>query len=167
MAAEVRSDGTPRFEYFVVESSGISEPMAVAEVFDLPHAHGDDDGGAAGTGDDDDGDDGDEAAAAAVPSAEEAAELAKMKRAAVAAEALRRVAYLDCLVTVVDAVNWPDVTSSSDSLADRSIAAGPNDTRAVSELMVEQVCVALCSVAWWCRKRPPLLFPLTHPAHPS
>jgi G3E family GTPase len=130
MAAARRADGSRRFEYLIVESSGISEPMAVAEVFDIP-ARSEDDAGGVETDD--------HGGECEVMSEEEREEAAKAWRAEVAAEALRRVAYLDCLVTVVDGINWPAGLNTTDSLASRNMAAGPGDVRAVSELMIEQV----------------------------
>ena len=108
---------TPPFDALIVEASGISEPQQVAEAFDLPEQGADEDG------DHDDG-----------MTAEQRADL-------VAASALlKQHARLDCAVSVVDALQFPlDAISSRDSLADRGQAAGPDDRRAVSQLLIQQV----------------------------
>ncbi len=83
-----------RFDYLLIESTGISEPLPVAETFTFRDADG---------------------------------------------PALDDVARLDTMVTVVDARHFLDDYSSSDALADRSAALGPEDARTVVDLLVEQV----------------------------
>ncbi|MCU0868590.1 MAG: zinc metallochaperone GTPase ZigA [Burkholderiales bacterium] len=83
-----------RFDCLVVESTGISEPMPVAETFTFK-----DDAGTS----------------------------------------LSDLARLDTMVTVVDAFNFLRDYASQDLLADRGEHLGDGDTRAVVELVVEQI----------------------------
>jgi G3E family GTPase len=121
---------SPPFDALIVEASGISEPQQIAEAFDLPT----------------------EVAAAAAEEEEEEekeeeeegesddeADRAAVQLAAAAAH-LRAHARLDCSVSVVDALQFPrDVQSSRDSLQDLGTAAGADDERAVSALLIQQV----------------------------
>ncbi len=83
-----------RFDYLVIESTGISEPLPVAATFSFR--------------DEDD-------------------------------QCLGDVARLDCMVTVVDALNLLNDYSSKDFLADRGETAGEGDTRSLVGLLVEQI----------------------------
>jgi G3E family GTPase len=83
-----------RFDYLLIESSGISEPLPVAETFTFI-----DDAGTS----------------------------------------LSEIARLDTMVTVVDAYNFMRDYRSPDELADRGMAATADDTRAIVDLLVEQV----------------------------
>ena len=119
----------PRLDAIIVESTGISEPQQVAEVFDI----GQDDDASDDTGDASD-DTGDAASAEDAAAAAKAAELARL------AEMLRSRCRLDCMVTVVDALNFAaDLRTTSDSLVDRGMALSAGDSRSVSELLIEQV----------------------------
>ena len=84
-----------RFDYLVVESSGISEPLPVAEVFTFSDEK---------TG-----------------------------------ERLDVHAYLDTCVTVVDALAFPELYNSENTLADMKTAAFDGDTRNLVDLLVDQV----------------------------
>jgi G3E family GTPase len=83
-----------RFDYLVVESTGISEPLPVAETF---------------TFEDEDG------------------------------ESLGSIAKLDTMVTVVDAQAFLVDYIESPKLADIDQAAGDDDERTLSDLLIEQV----------------------------
>lgn len=83
-----------RFDYLVIESTGVSEPLPVAATFSFR---------------DEDG------------------------------ESLGDVSRLDCMVTVVDAVNLMNDYSSTDFLADRGETAGEGDDRRLVSLLVEQI----------------------------
>tara|TARA_R110002033_G_scaffold54019_4_gene102387 strand:- start:2796 stop:4031 length:1236 start_codon:yes stop_codon:yes gene_type:complete len=83
-----------RFDYLVIESTGISEPLPVAATFSFR---------------DEDG------------------------------QCLGDTAKLDCMVTVVDAVNLLNDYSSDDFLADRGETAGEGDDRRLVSLLVEQI----------------------------
>ncbi|WP_373492269.1 GTP-binding protein [Parasphingorhabdus sp.] len=83
-----------RFDYLVIESTGVSEPLPVAATFSFR---------------DEDG------------------------------QCLGDVSRLDCMVTVVDAVNLMNDYSSSDFLADRGETAGEGDDRRLVSLLVEQI----------------------------
>jgi G3E family GTPase len=101
----------PPFDALIVEASGISEPQQIAEAFDLPEGSNDD----------------------GMSMQEQAALIA-------ASALLKQHARLDCTVSVVDALQFPlDIIKSRDSLADRGQAAGPDDHRVVSELLIQQV----------------------------
>lgn len=83
-----------RFDYLLIESTGISEPLPVAETFVIDDGRG-------------------------IP--------------------ISRVARLDTMVTVVDAVNFMADYTSYDDLADRALAASDGDERGVVDLLVDQV----------------------------
>ena len=114
----------PKFDAIIVESTGISEPQQVAEAFDLPTEDGDSDN--------------DE------ENHEESSEIdetlkSKEVELMVASSKLRANARLDCTLSVVDALNFPRDIPGGETLQDRSLALGPEDDRAVSELLVQQV----------------------------
>ena len=83
-----------RFEYLVIESTGISEPLPVAETFTFRDEEN---------------------------------------------TSLSDVARLDTMVTVVDAVNFSVDLDVADSLQDRGESLGDEDTRTVSDLLIDQV----------------------------
>lgn len=83
-----------RFDYLLIESSGISEPLPVAMTFTFPLA----DRGS-----------------------------------------LSDVARLDTLVTVVDSSSFLRDYISARQLRDEGLAAQPNDTRTLADLLIEQV----------------------------
>jgi len=83
-----------RFDYLLIESTGVSEPLPVAETFTFEDEAG---------------------------------------------ESLSKVARLDTMVTVVDALNFLDDYESSDSLADREQSLGEEDERDVVNLLVDQI----------------------------
>jgi G3E family GTPase len=83
-----------RFDYLLIESTGISEPLPVAATFDFRDEHGD---------------------------------------------SLSDVARLDTMVTVVDALNLLQDYSSSDFLKQRGQSLGEQDSRALVDLLVEQI----------------------------
>jgi G3E family GTPase len=83
-----------RFDYLVIESSGISEPIPVAQTFTF-----EDDSGAS----------------------------------------LAKVARLDTMVTVVDALGFFEALGTADRLQDRGLALGPEDERTLVDLLVDQV----------------------------
>jgi len=85
-----------KFDYLIIESTGISEPQQVAETFDIPPAEG------------------------ALP--------------------LSAVAKLDTCVTVIDAANLLTNLHSLETLKDREEgAAGPDDDRNISDLLIDQI----------------------------
>ncbi len=83
-----------RFDYLLIESTGISEPMPVAATFAVR-----DEGGFS----------------------------------------LSDVAVLDTMATVVDAERFGDDLASTDTLAARGERTGEDDTRALAQLLVDQV----------------------------
>lgn len=83
-----------RFDALVIESTGISEPLPVAETFTFRDEHG---------------------------------------------VSLSDIARLDTMVTVVDAVNFPQDLEAADDLADRGESLGEDDERTVADLLVDQV----------------------------
>jgi len=83
-----------RFDYLVIESTGISEPLPVAETFTFRDEEG---------------------------------------------TSLSDVADLDTMVTVVDAVNFSADLEEADSLQARGESLGDEDTRTVSDLLIDQI----------------------------
>ncbi len=83
-----------RFDHLVIESTGISEPLPVAETFTFRDEEG---------------------------------------------TSLSDVAGLDTMVTVVDAVNFSVDLDEADSLQSRGESLGEEDTRTVSDLLIDQV----------------------------
>jgi G3E family GTPase len=84
-----------RFDYLLIESTGISEPVPVAQTW---HYASDD-----GTID------------------------------------LSKWSYIDTMVTVVDALNFPRDFSTADRLSDRNVGNDNMDTRPIVNLLTEQV----------------------------
>jgi len=83
-----------RFDYLLIESTGISEPMPVAETFTFRDEEG---------------------------------------------KSLSDIARLDTMVSVVDAYNFLKDFSSEDLIGERGESLGEQDTRAVVELLTEQI----------------------------
>lgn len=83
-----------RFDYLVIESTGISEPLPVAETFTFRDEEG---------------------------------------------TSLSDIAGLDTMVTVVDAVNFSVDLEEGDTLKARGESLGEEDTRTVSDLLIDQV----------------------------
>ena len=83
-----------RFDYLLIESTGISEPLPVAVTFTFEDEQG---------------------------------------------RSLGQVARLDTMVTVVDAASFLEEYLQSDDLEKRGLAAGADDTRTISDLLVDQV----------------------------
>lgn len=83
-----------RFDYLLIESTGISEPMPVAETFTFRDENG---------------------------------------------VSLSDVAQLDTMVSVVDAYNFLKDFASEDLIQERGESLGEDDTRAVVELLTEQI----------------------------
>ena len=83
-----------RFDYLLIESTGIAEPLPVAATFEFRDQAG---------------------------------------------NSLSDVARLDCMVTVVDAVNLLNDYASHDFLADRGEVAGEGDDRTLVTLLTEQI----------------------------
>jgi len=82
------------YDYLVIESTGISEPLPVAATFEFR---------------DEDG------------------------------ESLADLAYIDNMITVVDAVNFLSNYNSTDYLRETGESLGDEDERAIIDLMVEQI----------------------------
>jgi len=83
-----------RFDYLLIESSGISEPLPVAMTFTFPFAEG---------------------------------------------TSLSDLAQLDTLVTVVDGASFLKDYISARNLREGGMAMGPQDTRTLADLLIEQV----------------------------
>lgn len=99
-----------RFDYLLIESTGIAEPLPVAATFDFRDEAGD---------------------------------------------SLQDVARLDCMVTVVDAINLLKDFSSQDFLADRGESLGEQDERTLVNLLTEQIEFANVIVLNKCRDAGP------------
>lgn len=83
-----------RFDYLLIESTGISEPLPVAETFTF------------------EGEDG---------------------------KSLSEIARLDTMVTVVDAKNFLHDYNEAESLQKRGQSLGEQDTRTVTDLLIDQI----------------------------
>lgn len=83
-----------RFDYLLIESTGVSEPLPVAETFFFADENG---------------------------------------------RSLEDVARLDTMVTVVDAANFERDFGSPERLLDRGQAVGPEDTRTIVDLLMDQI----------------------------
>lgn len=83
-----------RFDYLLIESSGVSEPMPVAETFTFRDEHG---------------------------------------------VSLSDLARLDTLVTVVDALSFPQEYLAARSLQEAGASDDADDVRSVSDLLIEQI----------------------------
>eukprot|EP00750_Incisomonas_marina_P006200 INCI14364.1.p1 GENE.INCI14364.1~~INCI14364.1.p1 ORF type:complete len:781 (+),score=131.08 INCI14364.1:116-2458(+) len=147
--------GEKLFDYIFVECTGISEPLPVAQVFLLPlqtsssqvdhdhsdcdstHSHGHGHGISApdihrstqGSTFTDDH----------VPSQPKAATAKPNARAHARIRTLSDVAYVDALVSLVDARHFWSDFASKQRLRDRAMQAGPGDNRAIVELLTVQV----------------------------
>ena len=103
-----RLAGEGRFDYLLIESTGISEPLPVAETFTFEDESG---------------------------------------------SSLSKIARLDTMVTVVDAVNFLRDFASADDLIARGVALGDEDQRTIVNLLVDQiefadvVVISKCDVA--------------------
>lgn len=89
-----RLAGERRFDYLLIESTGISEPMPVAATFSF-----EDEGGVS----------------------------------------LGKLARLDTMVTVVDGEKLLEEIGSEDDLRERGLAAGEDDERNLSDLLIDQI----------------------------
>lgn len=83
-----------KFDYLIIESTGISEPLPVAETFTFKDESG---------------------------------------------VSLGDIAKLDTMVTVVDGSTFLSDYEDSDALADLDLAAGEDDVRTTSDLLIEQI----------------------------
>lgn len=83
-----------RFDYLLIESTGVSEPLPVAETFTFEDEQG---------------------------------------------RSLSAVARLDTMVTVVDAVGFPQLIADADSLKDKGMEINHEDERNVADLLIDQV----------------------------
>lgn len=105
------------FDYIVIESTGISEPMQVAETFTT-----------------------DFGSAFLENSAGMAPEEEKLIRDITEMGGLQRIATLDTCVTVVDAKNFTANLETTDFLVDRFGSLGQNEEdRTITDLMVDQI----------------------------
>jgi len=134
------------FDYLVIESTGISEPLPVAQTFTM-----DVDDMTAVADDDETGESSDAAADAETVSQEgtkaEASSGAPGDAVVGEVKSLSHFARLDTLVTVVDALNVYDVLGSLETLAQDNITnmLGNNegederDDRSIAQLMLDQI----------------------------
>ncbi|KAI1408392.1 putative cobalamin synthesis protein [Hypoxylon sp. FL1857] len=109
-------------EYLVIESSGVSEPMQVAETFSEEFADM-------------------HVAAGYDLEADEGGDKETNKKLAgiLKAGGLSKVARLDTCVTLVDAVNFMQDFATADFLVDRQTDVPQEDDRNISDLQVDQV----------------------------
>ncbi|KAI0842320.1 putative cobalamin synthesis protein [Hypoxylon sp. FL0890] len=122
-------------EYLVIESSGVSEPMQVAETFSEEFADM-------------------HIAAGYDLEADEEGDKEMNKRLAeiLKAGGLSKIARLDTCVTLVDAVNFMQDFATADFLVDRQTDVPQEDDRNISDLQVDQlefadvVCINKCDL---------------------
>lgn len=135
-----------RFDYLIIESTGISEPMQVAETFGITaddimneeHDHGEDEeqeNGATPM----DTEEPSEAAEEAEEDEKEAKAQQKKLLEALKQGALSEVAALDACVTVVDCSAFFEFLGTKDTLAERWKNTPEEDERDVSELLIDQI----------------------------
>lgn len=94
LAEVARLAGEGRFDYLLIESTGISEPLPVAETFTFRDEQG---------------------------------------------RSLSDLARLDTMVTVVDGLNFLHDYQQAASLASRGETLGEDDTRSITELLIDQI----------------------------
>ncbi|KAI0512923.1 P-loop containing nucleoside triphosphate hydrolase protein [Xylaria bambusicola] len=111
-------------DYLVIESSGVSEPMQVAETFSEEFAEMSIMAGHGLEVDDEN-----------EMSKEQRMRLAKILKAG----GLSKIARLDTCVTIVDAVNFMQDFATADFLKDRQTDVPEEDDRNISDLQVDQV----------------------------
>ncbi|KAI1819222.1 P-loop containing nucleoside triphosphate hydrolase protein [Xylaria intraflava] len=113
-----------RVDYLIIESSGVSEPMQVAETFSEEFAEM---SVAAGHGLEEDDEN-------------EMGKEQRMRLAKILKEGgLSKIARLDTCVTLVDAVNFMQDFATTDMLKDRQSDVPDEDDRNISDLQVDQV----------------------------
>ena len=140
------------FDYLVIETTGISEPLPIAQTFtmseeDLEEEDENDDFDDDNDDDNDDDDDDDDGSSELEGKENEGKE--ESEQPGEKFEALYTYARLDTMVTVVDAVNMFDVLQSLESLADKNNMTGmignataegePEDERSIVQLFLDQV----------------------------
>jgi G3E family GTPase len=112
--AKLANEG--KFDYLLVESTGISEPMPVAETFSLDLDH------FLRSEEEEDEENGD-----------------KKETTEKAVESITSLARLDCMITVVDCYNFMDDYTASKMLKEKGIERDEEDDRKVVDLLVDQV----------------------------
>ena len=111
-----------RYDYLVIESTGISEPLPVAQTFVMDASEGND--GEEEEGQDDDGDE-----------------------SKTIVEPLSKYAKMDTLVTVIDAYNFASILGTVESEADREKYFGSSDDvddteeseESIVQLLIDQI----------------------------
>ncbi|KAF5099678.1 hypothetical protein D0Z00_001561 [Geotrichum galactomycetum] len=106
---------SPPFDYAIVEASGISEPMQVAETFSVEFG---------------------QAMADEIDALEGISSIAKE---ALLRGGLSSIARLDTCATVVDAYNFFATFDTADLLSDRFKDVEEEDERSITDLMVDQI----------------------------
>lgn len=105
----------PPFDYAIVEASGISEPMQVAETFSSEFGQ-------------------------AMADEIEALEgVSKIAKTALLQGGLSSIARLDTCATVIDAYNFFSTFETADLLSDRFNDVEQEDERSITDLMVDQI----------------------------
>jgi len=145
------------FDYLVIETTGISEPLPIAQTFTMSEEDleeedendDDDDGDDDDDDDDDDDADADDDDGSSELEGKENEGKEESEQPGEKFEALYTYARLDTMVTVVDAVNMFDVLQSIESLADKNNMTGmignataegePEAERSIVQLFLDQV----------------------------
>lgn len=100
-----------RFDHLIIESTGISEPLPVAETFTFEMEEDDDENATTNDG----------------------------TTTAAAMESLLDLAEIDTMVTVVDAINFLNDMDDAEDLRARQMQADENDVRTITDLLVSQI----------------------------
>lgn len=127
-----------KYDHLIIESTGISEPMPVAETFTFSFAQSDD-GIEVVIGDDKDHDHDDEDH----EHDHNHTHMKTIKESDVSPNSeissVQSLVEVDSMVTLVDAVNFLHDIKSAEDLQNRNLGADENDARTITDLLVSQV----------------------------
>eukprot|EP01110_Echinostelium_bisporum_P004247 TRINITY_DN2041_c0_g1_i1.p1 TRINITY_DN2041_c0_g1~~TRINITY_DN2041_c0_g1_i1.p1 ORF type:complete len:532 (-),score=153.48 TRINITY_DN2041_c0_g1_i1:22-1617(-) len=111
-----------KFDYLIIESSGISEPLPVAETFTFEIEE-----------------EQQQQQQQQQPPTNTTAEAKTMSSEEATKKFLKDIARLDTMVTVIDSSSWLKDFKSLDSLKARKMEVGDQDERTLTTLLIEQV----------------------------
>jgi G3E family GTPase len=113
-----------KYDHLIIESTGIGEPMPVAETFTFSTT-------ADSHNDDDDDDSHDEEI--------DFSFVSSTNQKNTSTELLMDIAEIDSMVTVIDAVNFLHDIKAAEDLSARNLQADESDCRTITDLLVSQV----------------------------